>query len=137
MLGQMMRILTILALVTVALSQTGCGTACGPIRTLPAQRLSLVTPSPSSYTIRVRPTVGAPIDTPVPMDGRVAFDVPVTSRDSTIFCFGLPVYHYPPPDTLRIIRVLRGDQTVRKMSAQEIRRLPADTDGYHILRIEQ
>jgi len=133
----MTRVLTVLALIAVAFIQSGCGTACGPIRTVPAQRLSLVAPSPSSYTIRVRPDYGAPIDTAVPTDGRIAFDVPVTSRDSTIFCFGLPVYHYPAPDTLRVIRVLRDDRTVRKLSAQDIGRLLADTDGYHILRIEQ
>ena len=133
----MTRILTILAFVAVAFTQSSCGTACGPIRTVPAQRLSLVAPSPSSYTIRVHADVGAPIDTPVPSDGRVTFDVPVTSRDSTIICFGLPVYHYPPPDTLRVIRVLRDDRTVRKLSAQDIGSLPADADGYHVLGIEQ
>ena len=124
--------LTILALVAAALTQSGCGTACGPIRTVPAQRLSLVAPSPSSYTIRVAPDVGVPIDRTVPADGRVVFDVPVKSRDSTIFCFGLPVYHYPPPDTLRVIRVIREEQTIRKLSAQDIGRLPTDADGYHI-----
>ena len=104
---------------------------------MPAQRLSLRAPSPSSYTIRVAPEVGAPIDRSVSPDGRVAFDVPVTSRDSTVFCFGLPVYHYPPPDARRVIRVMREERTVRKLSAQDISRLPTDADGYHILRIEQ
>lgn len=125
-----------LTMLTGAATLTGCGTACGPIRTVPAQRLSLVAPSPSSYTIRVKPDVGTPIETPVPSDGRVTFDVPVTSRDSTVFCLGLPVYHYPAPDTLHVIRVMRDDRTVRKLSAQDIGRLPTDADGYHLLRME-
>lgn len=135
-LGQMPCVLTILALAIVAFTQSGCGTACGPMRTVPPQRLSLIAPSPTSYTIRVQPKVGAPIDTPVPPDGRVAFDVPVTSRDSTILFFLVPVYHYPAPDTLRVIRVMRADRTVRKLSAEDIGRLPTDPDGYHVLRIE-
>lgn len=94
-------------------------------------------PSPSDYTIRVKPCVGAPIETPVPSNGRIEFDVPVRRRASTIICFGLPVYHYPPPDTLRAIRVMSGDRTVRKLSAQEVGRLPTDPDGYHVLVIER
>ena len=133
----MTRIRPILALIAIAFTQMGCGTACGPVRTVPGQRLSLVAPSPSSYTIRVHPDVGAPTDTPVPPDGRVAFDVPITSRDSTIYCFGLPVYHYPPPETLRVIRLMRDDQTVRKLSARDIGQLASDADGYHVLRIEK
>jgi hypothetical protein len=135
--ADMTRVLSILTLVAFGFTQAGCGTACGPVRTVPGQRLSLATPSPSRYTIRVQPEFGAPIDTPVPQDGRVAFDVPVTSRDSTIYCFGLAVYHYPPPDTLRVIRVMCEERAVRKLSAQGIGRLPADADGYHILRVEK
>src|SRR5262249_13040981 len=126
----------ILALAVLALTQSGCGTACGPIRSVPSQRLALVSPSPSAYTIRVHPGVGAPIDTPVPQDGTVTFDVPVTSRESVIFCFCLPVYRGPPRDTLRVIRVMRDDRTVRKLSAQDIGRLPTDADGYAVLTIE-
>ena len=133
----MTRPLSILALIAFAFSQTGCGTACGPIRTVPEQRLSLAAPSPSSYTIRVQPDFGEPVDTPVPHDGRVGFDVPVTSRDSTIYCLGLLVYRYPPPDTLRVIRVMRDARTVLKLSARDIGQLPTDADGYHVLRVEK
>lgn len=73
----------------------------------------------------------------MPPEGRAEFDVPVTSRASTVLCFGVPVYHYPPPDTLRVILVMRGDQTVRKLSARDIEGLPTDSDGYHILKIER
>jgi hypothetical protein len=133
----MTRVLSILALIAVAFIQAGCGTACGPWRTVPTQRLALVASWPTSYIIRVQPDVGAPIDTPVPHDGRVAFDVPVRSRASTIYCFAVPIYHYPPPDSLRVIRVMCDDHTVRKLSAIDIGRLPADAEGYHILRVEK
>jgi hypothetical protein len=135
-LSHMPCVLTILALAIGAFTQSGCGTACGPVRTVPTQRLSLLTPSPVSYSIRVQPKVGAPIDTPVPPDGRVAFDVPVASRDSTILFLLLPVYHYPPPDALRVIRVMRGDRVICTLSAQDIGKLPTDANGYHVLRIE-
>ena len=132
----MTRALVTLTLLTGAATLTGCGTACGPMRTVPAQRLSLVAPVPTRYTIRVIPDVGTPIETPVPADGRVTFEVPVTSRDSAFFCLGLPVYHYPAPDTRHVIRLIRDDRTVRKLSAQDIGRLPTDADGNHLLRTE-
>lgn len=133
----MTRILLILVVLAVALTQSGCATACGPVRSVPTQKLSLVTPTPASYIVRVHPDTGAPIDIPVSQDGRLTFDVPVTSRDSTIYFLLLPVYHYPPPDTVRAIRVMQGDRTVRRLSARDIARLPTDTDGYHELRIEK
>jgi hypothetical protein len=131
----MTRIPALLCLVAAAWMESGCGTACGPVRTVPPQRLALVTPTPDSYTIRVCPKVGAPIETRVPPDGRVVFAVPVRSRASTVLCFGLPVYHYPPPETLRVIQVVRDQRTVHTLSAQDIDRLPTDADGYHLLMI--
>ena len=133
--GDLTRALAMLALSAFAVIQTGCTTACGPIRSVPTQRLALAAASPGSYTIRVQPDVGAPVDTPVPRDGNVAFDVPVTSRESTVYCFGLRVYQYPPPDTLRVIQVMCADRIVRKLSARDIGQLPTDADGYHVLRV--
>jgi hypothetical protein len=129
--------LVLLTLWAVAVSTAGCGTACGPVCTVPAQRLRIEASSPASYTVRVRPSVGDPIDTPVPPDGRLTFDVPVTSRASTIYCFMIPVYRYPPPDTLRVIQVMRDGRLVRKLSAQDIARLPVDAEGYHALQTEK
>ncbi len=120
----------------VALASAGCGTACGPMRTVPPQRLAILAPSPERYTVRVQPKTGLPTDTPVPPHGRLVFEVPVRSRDSTIFCFGLPVYHYPPPETLRVIHVMCESRTLRKLSAREIGQLPKDAEGYPVLRIE-
>jgi len=91
----------------------------------------------SCYTIRVQPDVGPPIDTPVAHDGRIVFEVPVTSRDSTIYFFGLPVHRYPPADSLRVIRVMCDGYTVRKLSARDIGQLPAGADGFHVLRVEK
>jgi hypothetical protein len=135
---RMRRALVILALFAEAFIQAGCVTACGPVRSVPPQQLALVAALPATYVIRVDPDLGAPVDTPVPADGRVTFDVPVTSRNSTIYCFGLlPLYHYPPPETLRVVRVTRDNRTVRKLSAQQIGQLPTDGNGYHVLKIEK
>ena len=133
-----MRLLfTSFAAFPVVASLAGCGTACGPMQTVPAQRLAIVAASPAHYSIRVQPDGDKPIDTPVMSDGRVAFEVPVTTRDSRLFILGLTVYHYPPPDTARVIRVMRGEKTVRKLSAREIGSLPLDSAGYHVLSLEK
>ena len=126
-----------LGLIIAAVGLTGCGTACGPIRTVPPQRLALGRASPDTYVIRVQPKTGACLETPVPATGRVIFAVPVTSRASTVFCFWIPVYSYPPPEKLRVIRLMRGGKTLRKLSAQDIGKLPTDADGYHLLRLDR
>jgi hypothetical protein len=133
----MKQLVLILAVALGAFIQCGCTIACGPIRRVQAQRLSLMATSSDRFLIRVQPDSGPMIETPVPKDGRVEFDVPISSRASTIYVLGLPVYHHPLADQFRVITVVREERTIRKLSAREIGQLPVDADGYHILRIHQ
>jgi hypothetical protein len=92
---------------------------------------------PVAYAIRVVTGDKEHLDTPVPPDGRVAFDVPVGSRLCTPYLFGVIKVGWPTPvEERRVIRVMRGERTVRKLSARDIARLPADAEGFHTLRVE-
>jgi len=75
-------------------------------------------------------------DTPVAADGRVRFEVPVYSRHCRPYLFGIVPLNKPTPvEERRVIQVLRDGRIVRKLSANEIARLPADAEGYSLLEI--
>jgi hypothetical protein len=67
----------------------------------------------------------------------VTFDVPVSSRHCTQYFLGIRVHRPTPVEKRRVIQVVRGDKVVRKLSADDIARLPTDSDGYHVLQIQQ
>lgn len=93
--------------------------------------------SPSAYTIRVSTGNDEHTNTPVPVDGRVSFVVPIGSRYCTPYLFGvIKVGWSKPVEKRKVIRVMRGEKMIRKLSARDIARLPADTEGYHTLKLE-
>jgi hypothetical protein len=128
--------LHLLPLAVLALTQPGCAVHCGPIHTVPRQKVHLITPSPSSCSTRVFTSDDTHTDTAVPADGRVSFEVPIGSRYCTPYLFNVVKVGWPTPvEKRRVIRVMRGEQVIRKLSASDISALPQDTDGYHALRI--
>jgi hypothetical protein len=77
-------------------------------------------------------------DTPVPANGRVSFDVPIGSRYCTSYLFGFIKVSSPTPvEKRRVIRVMRSEKVVRKLSAEDIAKLPADSEGYHTLKLKE
>jgi hypothetical protein len=123
-------VLLIPSILALAIGVTGCATACGPFHTVPPQKLCVVAASPAMYTIRVVTGDAENPDTPVPPDGRVAFDVPIGSRYCTSYLFGfIKVSSQTPVEKRRVIRVMRSEKVVRKLSAEDIAKLPADSEG--------
>lgn len=115
----------------------GCSVRCGPVQTVPPQKLHVIAAMPTAYVVRVVTGEKKHIDTSVPPDGRVAFDVPVSSRLCTPYLFGVIKVGWPTPvEERRVIWVMRGERTVHKLSARNIARLPADAEDFHELRME-
>jgi hypothetical protein len=134
----MIRALPLLTLTVLALTQSGCAIRCGPIHTVPAQKLHLLADSPTAYSIRVITGDGTHTDTPVPADGRVSFGVPIGSRYCTPYLFSVIKVGWPTPvEQRRVIRVMRGERVMRKLSASDIAGLPRDADSYHTLMLER
>ena len=132
-----MAVLPISSALALSITVTGCAVVCGPVQTVPPQRLQVTAPTPAIYTIRVATGDGEKRDTPVPANGRVAFDVPIGSRYCTSYLFGFIKVSSPTPvEKRRVIRVMRSEKVVRKLSAEDIAKLPANSDGYHILKMD-
>ena len=131
------RRMIIVAALCLTMLGTGCAIVCGPVHTVPPQKLHVMAASPSIYTIRVATGDGANADSPVPPDGRVGFDVPIGSRYCTSYLFGFIKVSSPTPvEKRRVIWVMRGEKVVRKLSAENIAKMPADSNGYRILKME-
>jgi len=122
---------------TLSAFTMGCAIRCGPVQTVPPQKVHVMATAPAAYVVRVVIGDKEHFDTLVPPDGRVAFDVPVSSRLCTPYLFGVIKVGWPTPvEERRVIRVMRGERTVHKLSARDISRLPADAEGFHELKLE-
>ena len=93
-----MAVLPISSALALSITVTGCAIVCGSVHTVPPQRLHVTAASPSIYMIRVATGDGANADTPVPPDGRVAFDVPIASRYCTSYLLGFIKVSSSTPD---------------------------------------
>jgi hypothetical protein len=119
----MKRLMTHLPLVfsILALTQSGCAVHCGPIQTVPSQKVHLIAPSPSAYSIRVVTGDDTHLETPFPADGRISFEVPIGSRHCTPYLFGVVKVGWPTPvHRRRVIHLMRIERVVRKLSASDI-----------------
>lgn len=132
----MTRLILLFGVCVLAALASGCAVACGPLRSPPGQKLHLDARTPTDYQIRVVDH-DERFETPLPADGRVAFDVPVASRHCTQYFLGIRVHSPTPVEKRRVIHVVRGDKVICKLSADDIARLPTDSDGCHVLQIQK
>jgi len=133
----MPRAQAILAALCVALVAPGCAIRCGPIHTVPPQKIQIVAAVPGDYAIRIATREEQP-DIPVPPDGRIAFEVPIGSRYCTPYLFNvLKVCWSTPVEKRRVIAVVRGQKVLRRLSANDISKLETDSDGFRILRVKR
>ena len=132
----MLRVLAMFLACAIAALASGCAIACGPRRSPPPQKLKVDARSPGDYWVRVV-DYGESHETQVPVNGQVSFDVPIASRHCTQYFLGIRVHSPTPVEKRRVIQIVKGDKVVRKLSADDIAKLPVDPDGYHILEVAQ
>ena len=111
---------------------SGCAHADGPYNPTSEEKLWIDSQTPQKYSVQVtdRP------DSPVGVDGRVVLEIPHQKRTSTVYVLGLlPVYQTSPYETTAI-HVKKGDQTVRKFSLDDLKKLPLDNQGFRIVKVD-
>lgn len=126
-----------LALVTslllfCALFLFGCVHSLHPYNKPSQEKLHLQSPMPQQYTI----SVADKADYPVPADGRVIVDVPQLERGCATYLFGVVKVKDSSPYDVPAIHVKKHDRAVRSLSLNDLTKLPADNDGYRMVKIE-
>ena len=87
---------------------------------------------PEKYVVRVANQESRTVSA----DGRVIVDVPRLERGCVTYLFGVVKVREESPYNVRAIGVYRGNQVVRKLSLNDIGKLPSDSEGYRIVKVE-
>jgi hypothetical protein len=117
----------------VGLSCLGaCALALLPYNSPSQQRIVVVAPSPQRYSVRVDVEGSSVIQ--VPATGRVLVDIPVLPRACSRYFLGIKMSE-GAPDRRKVIQLLRENRIVRKLSLDDVSRLPTDASGWREVKL--
>ena len=116
----------------LALTMTGCVYALHPYNALSRQSLQIQPPAPERYTVRVDEAQSCPVAS----DGRVSFEVPPLPRGCADYLFGLVKVADHRSEDVRAIKVLKDGEVVRRLSLNQLSKLPVGSDGTRVLTLE-
>ena len=127
------------AMMTCALvaSLCGCTYSLHPSNTPSEQSLKIVSEAPQKYLVRVDGSPGDEHkDYPVGSDGIVRFRVPQLPRGCAVRLFGVIKVADNKSEDVRAIQLIKDGKTVRKLSLNDITKLPVGTNGVREVRIK-
>jgi hypothetical protein len=110
----------------------GCVNTLQPYNQPSQQKLLLETSKPQEYTVRVADKD----EYEVPADGRVTIYIPRLERGCSKYLFGLVKIEDSSPYDSPIIHLNKNNRTVRRLSLNDLAKLPNDEKGYQLLRLE-
>jgi hypothetical protein len=130
----MMRALPFLAVLPLALLDTGCVNALHLSSKPTHVQIRLESSQPQKHTMRV--ALHEPVDYPVSPDGRVEFPVPRFSNGCDVYVLGFIKTRDGSPENVRVVAVRHAERVLRKLSLSQIAKLPKDDARYSLVRIE-
>ena len=124
--------IALVAVVTPVLGLTGCAYRMAPPLVLQSkQRLRIVSDAPERFDVRVQST-----DYRLPSDGRLMFEIKMVHGGCSVYLFDrIPIRKVADPSKEKIVSIMLGGVSVKKLSFQELSKLQADSDGYHQLAL--
>jgi hypothetical protein len=124
-------------IVALTLASVGCAYRLPAPLAMRPQQLRLVTTLPQDYALHVEGT--RPRDYSIPPDGRVTFDTPsgLPRACSVYFLDLIKISDGADPSKSKVIDVVAGAKTLRKLSMRDLFSLPSDADGYHLLTVDR
>jgi hypothetical protein len=97
-----------------------------------SQKLQIISPEPNQYSIRVADET----DYQVPSDGRVIVDVPRLQRGCATYLFGMVKVKDSSSEGITAIHLKKDSRIIRKLSLNDIVKLPVDHEGYYLLKVK-
>jgi hypothetical protein len=123
---------SIACLLAVCAAATGCVVADGPYNQPSRVKLHLESPTPQAYTVHVASNAAFPVGA----DGRVVVDVPRLERGHATYLLGVAKVSQSSPYDIAAIDLKEGGKTVRKLSLNDLKKLPTDSEGYTLVKPE-
>ena len=120
------------SLVVLSTLFCGCVNALRPYNQPSQQKLRVQSPTPQKYTVRVADKA----DYPIAADGRVTVEVPRLERGCATYLFGVVKVKDSSPYDVPAIHLNKDNRTIRKLSLNDVAKLPADEEGYHLVKVE-
>jgi hypothetical protein len=110
----------------------GCAYRLKPYSQASQQKIRVKSALPHDYTVSV-----ADENTfQVPEDGRVIVDIPQLPRGCDVYLFEVVKIGDGSPYNLRVIQLKQKNRVIRKLSLNDIAKLPVDKEGYHVLKVK-
>jgi hypothetical protein len=109
----------------------GCAHALRPYNQPTEVKLRVQSPNPQEYSV----AVGDKAAVPILADGCITIHVPRLERGCAMYVLGIKVKDGSPYE-VRAIQLNRGNRTVRKLSLNDVAKLPVDDKGYRVLKAE-
>jgi hypothetical protein len=128
----MRRLASIGYCVLLPLSMAGCAVALRPANMTSRQTLQIQAPGPERYGVRVNDTQSCQVAT----DGLVSFEVPPLPSGCAVYLFGFVKVSDRRSEDVPAIQVLREGQVVRRLSLNQISRLPSGSGESRVLALK-
>lgn len=110
---------------------SGCAKALLISNTPSQEKLRVLSANAEKYTI----TVAEKTVYPVPRDGRVSMEIPRLPSGDATYVLGVKMASASSYD-VPAIHLKRDGRTVRKISLNDVAKLPVDDQGYRVLKVE-
>jgi hypothetical protein len=115
----------------------GCTTSLRPYNLPSEHSLKILNQTPQNYFVRVEDKLSdTKNDYVVGTDGVVQFHVPRLPRGCDIYLFSLIKIDENRPEDVQAIQLIRDGRVVKKLSLNEVSRLPRNSDGVAQLQIK-
>ena len=116
-------------LLTSCVLLSGCINVLHPYNNPSQEKLHLQSSLPQQYTILVADKT----EYPVGADGRVTVDVPRLERGCATYFFGVLKVRDTSCYDVPAIHVTKGNRILRKLSLNDLAKLPVDDGGYRLV----
>jgi hypothetical protein len=120
------------ALLGAAILASGCALALPGYNTPFSEKIVVLAPDPSAISVQIEDSGQGSLS--VVEDGRVVVEFPVLPRECSTYLLGVRLRDRSV-EARKIIHLVRDGRIVRKLSVNQLRRLPLDQQGFHRLRV--
>lgn len=120
------------ALLGAAFAATGCVLALPGYNTPFSEKMVVLAQDPSAISVQIEDSGQGSV--PVAEDGRLVLEFPVLPRECSTYLLGVKLKDRSV-EARKIVHLVRDGQAVKKLSVNELRRLPVDEQGFHKVRV--